>query len=190
MQSEMNRVFSGFSPASRDFPPINIWLGDNSVVVTSELPGVTSSDVTLNLQDDVLTLGGARRPAEEQGVNLQRRERTYGTFSRAVQLPFRVAPDGVDITLERRVLTIRGTERRQRAWRLSAGLQRIRRRRLREILHALRQHRSGSHRGHAQKWGFAPRAPQGGDCESKKDRTQDRLTQSGRRGGGASAVST
>jgi HSP20 family protein len=41
MQSEMNRVFSGFTPTSREFPPINIWLGDNSVVVTSELPGVT-----------------------------------------------------------------------------------------------------------------------------------------------------
>ena len=91
----MNRVFSGFSPAFRDFPPINIWLGDNSEVVTSELPGVTSRDVTLNLQDDVLTLEGARHPAEEQGVNWQRRERTYGTFSRAVQLPFRVDPDKV-----------------------------------------------------------------------------------------------
>jgi HSP20 family protein len=44
----------------------------------------------LNLQDDVLTLEGTRRPAEEQGVNWQRRERAYGTFSRAVQLPFRV----------------------------------------------------------------------------------------------------
>jgi HSP20 family protein len=90
MQSEMNRVFSGFSPAFRDFPPVNIWLGDNSVVMTSELPGVTANDVTLNLQDDVLTLEGTRRPAEEQGVNWQRRERAYGTFSRAVQLPFRV----------------------------------------------------------------------------------------------------
>ena len=33
MQSEMNRVFSGFTPTSREFPTINIWLGDNSVVV-------------------------------------------------------------------------------------------------------------------------------------------------------------
>jgi hypothetical protein len=39
MQSEMNRLFSGFTRTTRDFPPINIWLGDNSVVVTSELPG-------------------------------------------------------------------------------------------------------------------------------------------------------
>ena len=32
MQSEMSRLFSGFTPTTRDFPPINIWLGDNSVV--------------------------------------------------------------------------------------------------------------------------------------------------------------
>src|SRR5882672_12156564 len=69
MQGEMNRLFSGVAPAARDFPPINIWLGDNSVVVTSELPGVTRDDVALNLQEDVLTLEGARRPTQERDVN-------------------------------------------------------------------------------------------------------------------------
>jgi HSP20 family protein len=106
MQSEMNRVFSGAVPAFRDFPPINIWLGDNSVVVTSELPGVPENDVTLNLQDDVLTLEGARRPVEEQGVNWQRRERAYGICSRAVQLPFRVDPDKVQARFNNGVLEV------------------------------------------------------------------------------------
>jgi HSP20 family protein len=106
LQSEMNRVFSGFSPAFRDFPPVNIWLGDNSVVVTSELPGVTANDVTLNLQDDVLTLEGTRRPAEEQGVNWQRRERAYGTFSRAIQLPFRVDANKVRAHFDNGILEV------------------------------------------------------------------------------------
>ena len=95
MQSEMNRLFSGYAPAARDFPPINIWLGDNSVVVTSELPGVTRDDVAINLQEDVLTLERARRPKQEQDVNWQRRERTHGSFARTVQLPFRVDSDKV-----------------------------------------------------------------------------------------------
>ena len=73
----MNRLFSGFTPTTRDFPPINIWLGENRVVVTSELPGMTSGDVTMNLQEDALTLEGARRPKQEQDVNRQRRERAY-----------------------------------------------------------------------------------------------------------------
>ena len=95
MQSEMNRLFSGTGfGTARDFPPINIWLGDNSVVVTAELPGVSRDDVTLNLQDDVLTLEGKREPHQQEGGNWQRRERSYGSFSRAVQLPFRIDPDG------------------------------------------------------------------------------------------------
>ena len=108
MQSEMNRVFSGFSAtAARDFPPINIWLGENSVVVTAELPGVTGDDVNLSLQEDALTLVGKREPkAQEQNVDWQRRERAYGTFSRTVQLPFRVDPDKVQAHFNNGILEI------------------------------------------------------------------------------------
>jgi len=108
MQSEMNRLFSGVGSATaRDFPPINIWLGDNSVVVTAELPGVTRDDVTLNLQDDVLTLEGKREPRHQQeDGNWQRRERSYGSFSRAVQLPFRIDPDKVQARFNNGVLEV------------------------------------------------------------------------------------
>jgi len=108
MQSEMNRLFSGFSAtATRDFPPINIWLGENSVVVTAELPGVTHDDVNLSLQEDVLTLAGKREPeTQEQNLSWQRRERAYGTFSRAVQLPFRVDPEKVQARFNNGVLEI------------------------------------------------------------------------------------
>jgi HSP20 family protein len=108
MQSEMNRLFSGFgATATRDFPPINIWLGENSVVVTAELPGITSEDVNLSLQEDVLTLAGKREPkSQEQNVTWQRRERAYGSFSRAVQLPFRIDPDKVQARFSNGVLEI------------------------------------------------------------------------------------
>ena len=108
MQSEMNRLFSGFSAtAARDFPPINIWLGENSVVVTAELPGVTRDDVTISLQEDVLALEGKREPkVQEDNVNWQRRERAYGTFSRAVQLPFRVDADKVRARFNNGILEI------------------------------------------------------------------------------------
>ena len=108
MQSEMNRVFSGFNAtAARDFPPINIWLGEHSVVLTAELPGVTRDDVNLSLQEDVLTLAGKREPkSQEQNVSWQRRERAYGGFSRAVQLPFRVDPDKVQARFNNGILEI------------------------------------------------------------------------------------
>jgi HSP20 family protein len=107
MQSEMNRLFTGFSAAAaRDFPPINIWLGDNSVVVTAELPGVTRDDVNISLQDEVLTLEGARQPPVQQDVKWHRRERAYGTFARTIQLPFRVDPDKVQARYQNGMLEI------------------------------------------------------------------------------------
>jgi HSP20 family protein len=108
MQSEMNRLFSGFhTVAAREFPPINIWLGENSVVVTAELPGVTREDVNLSLQDEVLTLEGARQPQlRQQDVKWHRRERAYGSFARTVQLPFRVDPEKVQARYTNGVLEI------------------------------------------------------------------------------------
>ena len=107
MQTEMSRLFSGFgATTARDFPPINIWLGENSVVVTAELPGVTREDVTISLQEDVLTLEGKREPKVQENVNWQRRERAYGTFSRAVQLPFRVDADKVQARFNSGILEI------------------------------------------------------------------------------------
>jgi HSP20 family protein len=108
MQSEMNRLSSGFgATTARDFPPINIWLGDNSVVVTAELPGVARDEVTISLQEDALMLEGKREPKLQQdNVNWQRRERAYGTFSRAVQLPFRVDPEKVQARFDNGILEI------------------------------------------------------------------------------------
>jgi len=108
MQSEMNRLFSGYSAATaRDFPPINIWLGENSVVLTAELPGVTHDDVNISLQEDVVTLEGKREPkAKQENASWQRRERAYGTFSRAVQLPFHVDADKVQARFNNGILEL------------------------------------------------------------------------------------
>ena len=108
MQSEMNRLFSGFRAATtRDVPPINIRLGENSVVVTAELPGVTTADFNLRLQEDVLALTRKREPqTQQENVNWQRRERADGAFSRAVQLPFRVNPNKVQARFDNGILEV------------------------------------------------------------------------------------
>ncbi len=108
MQAEMNRLFSGYSAAAaREFPPINIWLGENSVVLTAELPGVTRENVDVSLQDEVLTLQGSRQPqAAQPDVRWLRRERAYGSFTRTIQLPFRVDPEKVQARYTNGVLEI------------------------------------------------------------------------------------
>ena len=61
----------------------------------------------MSLQEDVLTLEGKREPnVQEDNVSWQRRERAYGTFSRAVQLPFRIDADTVQAHFNNGILEI------------------------------------------------------------------------------------
>ncbi|HLG89006.1 MAG TPA: Hsp20/alpha crystallin family protein [Alphaproteobacteria bacterium] len=108
LQNEINRAFSGFTAAAatREFPPVNIWLGENSVAVTAELPGVGPENVDISLQGDMLTLRGERKPDSTGGASWHRQERTYGRFTRAVQLPFRVDADKVNAQFNNGVLEI------------------------------------------------------------------------------------
>ncbi|MEI5680719.1 Hsp20/alpha crystallin family protein [Mesorhizobium sp. CCNWLW179-1] len=98
MQQEMNQRLSGITAGgAQEFPPINLWAGEDSVAVTAELPGIAPGDVDLTVRENTLTLKGERgSPAEDEKSVWHRRERPYGSFSRTVQLPFRVDPEQVE----------------------------------------------------------------------------------------------
>ena len=109
LQTEMNRLFDATEsfPAAGVYPPINLWLGDGSVVVTTELPGLSAEEVDLTIRDDTLTIRGERRPDEKaERAGWHRRERPYGAFSRTVGLPFRVDPDHVQARFENGLLQV------------------------------------------------------------------------------------
>jgi HSP20 family protein len=105
----MNRVFDNASPypATDAYPSVNLWLGDNSVVVTAELAGLSAEDVDLTIRQDTLTIRGQRGKIKDADkVGWHRRERPYGEFSRTIVLPFRVDPDRVDARFDNGVLEI------------------------------------------------------------------------------------
>ena len=78
LQQEMNRVFSGLDQAgSRENPPINAWVGESDVIVTSEIPGIDPAGVELSVVGDTLTISGAREPeGVKEGENYHRQERS------------------------------------------------------------------------------------------------------------------
>ncbi|WP_375565821.1 Hsp20/alpha crystallin family protein [Oceaniradius stylonematis] len=109
LQAEMNRLFddTGTLRTTRVYPPVNIWLGDNSVVVTAEMPGLSHDDIELTVHDDTLTIRGERPfAANDNEVAWHRRERASGTFARTVELPFRVDPDQVQARFQNGVLAV------------------------------------------------------------------------------------
>ncbi len=59
------------------------------------------------MREDTLTIQGKREPqVEDENAVWHRRERAYGSFSRTVQLPFRVDPDQVQARFSNGVLGI------------------------------------------------------------------------------------
>ena len=109
MQNEVNRLFGDFESrrAHTAYPPVNLWVGGDSVVVTTELPGLDQSDLSIAVRDSTLTIGGTRKaPNNGEDANWHRQERAYGSFSRTLDLPFRVDPDKVQARFNNGVLEI------------------------------------------------------------------------------------
>lgn len=88
-------------------PAMDISENDECYVVTVEVPGSKKEDVTVEIQDNVLTIRGEKRN-EREGKKEQCRwvERSYGSFSRSFTLPSNAAGDRVRARFEEGVLTV------------------------------------------------------------------------------------
>lgn len=93
-----NRV-TGFSP------PVDVHETEDEYLVKVDLPGVKSADVSVEVNDNVLSISGAR-VAEETGA-AQLVERPYGTFARTLTLPQGVDSDSIEAAYNDGVLELR-----------------------------------------------------------------------------------
>jgi HSP20 family protein len=77
------------------------------VIVKAEVPGMDPKDIDVSVQGDVLTLRGERKQEkEEKDENFHRVERSYGSFSRSIQLPSEVDAGKVSATYQDGILKI------------------------------------------------------------------------------------
>lgn len=109
MQSAMNRLFEGAraNGQSEAYPLVNFWAGEDSIVMTTELPGLTEQDIELTLKDTTLSIRGTNpEPESDDDIVWHRHERADGTILRSVDLPFRVNPDHIVARFENGVLTV------------------------------------------------------------------------------------
>ena len=92
----------GVTPQSEDF---SAWY--NELVVKAELPGMERKDITLHLENNILSLKGERRFVKEtKEENYHRIERSYGGFSRAFTIPVTVEEEKIRADYKDGVLTI------------------------------------------------------------------------------------
>ena len=97
LQKDFNRVFSdaGLVPSDEARfpggllqPKVNVAETEKEVTVSAELPGMDEKDVSIEIDEQSLTLQGEKKAEqEEKGKNWHRREYSYGKFYRVIGLP-------------------------------------------------------------------------------------------------------
>jgi len=123
---EMNRVFDdafrgfgrgsmpslfgpafGRMPMETLMPQIDVSESEREIQVTAEMPGINEKDVEVILADDMLTIRGEKKAEHEQkDRDYHLMERSHGTFSRSLPLPFAADPSQVKAAFKNGVLTV------------------------------------------------------------------------------------
>lgn len=108
IQDEVNRTFGASrwqEPA--EFPPLNVWRGEEGLVVAAEVPGFALEHLEITVHQNTLTIKGKREPeVAEPEVTYHRRERQHGAFARTLTLPFNADPDSVTASAHNGILLI------------------------------------------------------------------------------------
>jgi HSP20 family protein len=109
-------------------PTLDISERKDAYLVTVELPGVKLDDLTITIEDGLLTIQGERQFAEDSSEQqFPRVERRYGAFRRSITLPAHVQADAVQATVEDGVLQIvvpKAEEAKPKRIQVRAGSQR------------------------------------------------------------------
>jgi HSP20 family protein len=115
LQREIDNLFNEFT---RDWPSLkgttselaphmDVVEKDSHVEITVELPGIEEKDVEVSLTDDILTIHGEKKAEkEEKTENRYLVERSYGAFSRSIQVPPGTKPDDIKASMAKGVLTV------------------------------------------------------------------------------------
>lgn len=92
--------------SSRGFPSSNIYDAGNEFVVRADVPGLSEKDVNVSVNQDVLTISGARETGAPEGYTAHRRERLAVRFSRSFSFPAPVDMEKVKASVKNGVLTV------------------------------------------------------------------------------------
>jgi HSP20 family protein len=118
LQNEVNRLFNTVfdapvsggqgTPLRRWMPAMDLVETPDHFVLRADLPGLTEEDVSIELEDNVLTVSGERRAEHEsEKGGYHRVERAFGAFSRALTLPKGVDPEAISASFDKGVLEVR-----------------------------------------------------------------------------------
>ena len=134
LQNEMNRLFGSFfdtptasgngGGARRWVPAMDLVETDDHFILRADLPGLDAGDVTIEVEDGVLTLSGERTVEHEEKEGFYRVERASGAFRRSLSLPDGIDLEAIAAAFDKGVLEIRipkPAERKPRKVQINVG---------------------------------------------------------------------
>ena len=88
-------------------PSLDLAETDNELVVKAELPGMDPKDIDISLSDGTLTIKGEKKQEkEEKKSDYHFIERSYGAFTRSIQLPRQVEREKISASYKNGLLRI------------------------------------------------------------------------------------
>ena len=115
LREEMDKLWNRFlgertsmEPFRRSWTPsLDVSETKDNISVKAEIPGMEAKDIDISLSDRILTLKGEKKREKEEGdENCHFTERSYGAFSRTIQLPQEVQTDKIKASYKNGVLTV------------------------------------------------------------------------------------
>jgi len=116
MRKEMDRLWDSFfegglrrraEGGGEWLPSLDVSETKNELVVKAEVPGMDPKDIDISLSDGMLTIKGEKKQEkEEKEADYHLVERSYGAFTRSVQLPKEVQSEKINASYKNGILKI------------------------------------------------------------------------------------
>ena len=88
-------------------PDVDILERKEDFVISAELPGLSKKDISLTLEDDILTLKGEKvRELAEEDQNNNLSERRFGKFSSRFVMPHSIKLDEIETSFKDGLLRV------------------------------------------------------------------------------------
>jgi HSP20 family protein len=104
----LDRVFDTQAGPQRWAPPMDLTESEDHYLLRADLPGMSEDEVSIEVDNGVLTVAGERRAEHaEREKGWHRIERSFGRFQRQLTLPDGVDAEALTAEFDRGVLSVR-----------------------------------------------------------------------------------
>ena len=110
VQDQFNRLVDQVRGGRQEswLPAVDVFDTKDAVVLKAELAGMDPDDIEIEVEDNVLTIKGARTLEDKvDEERYYRVERRFGSFQRSLALPQGVKADDIQAGYEDGILTVR-----------------------------------------------------------------------------------